>query len=97
MVGADSILYLGGGFTQVGGVSRPYVAAVDRPSGSVLAWNPASNGEVRALARADSVIYIGGLFTVLGATPRQDLGAVDRASGAATSWNPRPDGPLSTT
>jgi hypothetical protein len=62
--------YVGGAFTQVGGLARNHVAQLDG-AGNVGAWNPNVNGTVSALAaRAVNllgyVIYMGGDVTQVG-------------------------------
>lgn len=40
----DGVTYVGGDFTQIGGVSRNDIAAIDNTTGAVTSWDPdASN------------------------------------------------------
>jgi hypothetical protein len=89
------LLYAGGGFTTVGGQSRPHAAQLDA-SGNLGAWNPAPDGDVRAIAGrsgvSSSTIYLGGTFANVMNTPRNRLAAVsDAVSPALSSWNPNAD------
>jgi len=99
---SGSTIYVGGTFTQIGGLSTPAardnLGAVDGTNGNVLAWDPVvSNGGgqsiVQAIVATPSVIYVGGQFSALNgiATPlrqRVGIGALDPTTGVATAWNP---------
>jgi trimeric autotransporter adhesin len=65
----SAALYMGGGFTQLGGVDRNFLAAVDK-FGNLTGWSPVANGEVRALLFHNNgtlgpVIYAGGAFSTI--------------------------------
>lgn len=83
-------LYIGGDFTQVGGVARNRLASLNAATGAVLPWNPNANGPVRALAlSADgATLFAGGDFSIIGGQPRQGLAALQAVNGKATTWNP---------
>ncbi len=91
---ADSIVYAGGSFDQVGLVGQDTIrlnlAAFDAGSGVSTPWNPSVrgiNGDiVQALLVADNLIYIGGRFTEVGGQARDNLAAVDRVAGLATGF-----------
>ena len=91
---ADSIVYAGGSFDQVGLVGQDTIrlnlAAFDAGSGLATPWNPSVrgiNGDiVQALLVADNLIYIGGRFTEVGGQARDNLAAVDRVAGLATGF-----------
>ncbi len=90
------LLYAGGAFTTVGGQSRPHAAQLD-VSGNLGSWNPAPDGDVRAIASRSgiggSAIFLGGTFANVMGTPRNRLAAVsDAASSDLSSWNPNADG-----
>jgi len=92
-------IYLAGSFTSLrpygdpagtGEVARKYLAAVDRVTGALLAWNPSANKEAYALAVSPdgSTIYAGGLFTQVGGLSRQKVAALSATTGVPTSWAP---------
>lgn len=83
---ASQLIYLGGTFTSVNGVSRNRLACVNF-SGTLQAWNPDANGTVSKLLLDSGTIYIGGSFTTIGANTRNRAAAVSSA-GALLSWNP---------
>ncbi len=83
---SGNMLYLGGPFTNINGLVRNRLGAVDRFSGAATAWDPSANGIVHALAIGGSAIYAGGTFTSVGGLPRTNLAALNPLSGAATSW-----------
>jgi len=64
-VSADNILYLGGGFTTIDGVSAAYIAQYNGTAFSSLGTglNAACNSVVVAL---DGMLYVGGNFTSAG-------------------------------
>jgi len=83
-------LYLGGGFTMIGGQSRGRGAAFDA-TGALLPWNPNASEVVTSLDAIDSTVFLGGAFAQVGGQPRSFLAAVDPVSGAVTGWNPGAD------
>jgi hypothetical protein len=99
-------LFLGGGFTAVGGKARLGLAAVSTNRGHLLAWRlrgapqtivkgkPAGRGSITtlALARDGRTLYAGGSFDLIGGRRRANLASIDVATGRATAWNPAPDG-----
>ena len=92
-------VYVGGDFTQIGGVSRTRLAAFDSTTGVVdAAWDPDVNGQVNAIYVSGSMVYVGGAFTdVNSGTTRNRLAAFNLADGVDTgaadaTWNPNADG-----
>jgi hypothetical protein len=83
-------LYIGGDFTQIGGVARNHLASVSASTGTVLPWDPDADGSVRALAlSADgATLYAGGEFSTIGGQARTGLAALEAVNGKATAWNP---------
>lgn len=94
-----NIIYVGGGFTTVGGVARNYLAAIygDPFGGLNFDWIPSADNVVSRLAvvvDASNVlqtIYIGGFFTSINGTPRNRVAATD-AFGVVAAWNPNSNG-----
>jgi hypothetical protein len=93
---AGDTIYLGGSFTKATGafggvadaVTRNRAAAIDGPSGDLLAWSPDLNGRVRTIAVDGSSVYLGGNFTSAKAADRNRVAAVEATSGALLPWNP---------
>jgi len=79
---SGNTLYIGGNFTMVRGLPRNHLAAIDIPTGSVLAWDPNANGAVHALAATGLTVFAGGAFTTVGGQPRNLLAA----SSSRCSW-----------
>ncbi|MEO5619205.1 MAG: hypothetical protein ABIS67_15655, partial [Candidatus Eisenbacteria bacterium] len=86
-VRADTV-YVGGNFTQIGGQSRSYLAAVDGHSGEALDWRADANYIIRAVTLSGSTAYVGGDFSLIGGQPRRRVAAVNLADGAVTDWDP---------
>ena len=84
--GPDGTLYIGGGFTSIGGVSRNHLAAI-KPDLTLSDWNPGANDHINALAVSGDTVYIGGNFTQVSGTGRDYLAAVG-TDGNLKSWNP---------
>ncbi len=95
MVEVGDALYLGGEFTGMvppktpegtedGLVPRNYLAAISASTGEPLAFNPAPDGPVRALALSGDGrrLFVGGTFETMAGAPRKNLAAIDLASGA---------------
>jgi hypothetical protein len=70
--------YIGGEFTQVGGVTRNRLAHINPDKTLDLAWNPnVTNGSgfvtVKALALSGSDLYVGGAFNQIGGEARRSI------------------------
>jgi trimeric autotransporter adhesin len=76
--------YIGGTFTNVGGVSRPGLAHLSRGGTLDTVFSPPALGQVRALALDAGRLYVGGVEP-LGADPwfRPVLSAIDPVTGAS--------------
>jgi len=89
---ADTIVYAGGSFTNVGGPAQPQhnnIAALSAATGRALGWNTTSTGRVRALAVRAPLLYAGGEFTSMGGRTRNFLAALDAKTGVvSTTWDP---------
>ncbi len=82
-------IYVGGDFTNVSGLNRQRVVALDATTGAVRpAFAPVANTRVQALAVADGNLYIGGYFTTMSGQSRSRLAAVDATTGALLPWAP---------
>lgn len=71
MTQRGGVLYIGGRFTSIDGVSRDYLAALDAATSKVLSFNPGSAGVVSALAiqGAGGAVYVGSGSGVRAYTP----------------------------
>jgi hypothetical protein len=86
-----STLYVGGDFSEAGGLGRANLAAFDLETGAPVPWSPAPSGAVWCLAPSDSVLYVGGLFGAIGGQERHRIAAVRLTDGTATDWDPNAD------
>ncbi len=59
-------VYVGGGFTTMGGQPRRYLAALDASTAAPTAWNPAPDQPVLALLSDEAALYVGGNFHAIG-------------------------------
>ena len=85
----DTTLYVGGAFTEIGGVQRNYIAAIDKATGKVTDWNPQLNNEVRSISIVDNKIVVNGPFTRVNDSDAVNYTAViDPATGAVASIQP---------
>lgn len=90
-----SRIYVGGEFSEIGGLRRNRLAAVDATSGAVLtAFEGQTSGTVEAIAASADAVYVGGAlnnavlpsgFTVA----RKNLAAFSAADGTLLSWAPQ--------
>ncbi|MBI5473539.1 MAG: choice-of-anchor D domain-containing protein [Ignavibacteriae bacterium] len=87
--------YIGGDFTNVGGVARNRLARI-LSNKTLSPWNPNANGSVTALAVHGAHVYVGGDFTIIGGQPRSRIAAIRVADGIANSWNPGSNGTVLT-
>jgi hypothetical protein len=100
LVASDRTVYLAGDFSQVGGMPRRNVAAVQHlpgDQGTVLPFDGDVDGPVRALALAGDKVYIGGQFTAVNGSiaslrrERRNLAALDATTGLDRGWDPDAD------
>ncbi|HXJ73101.1 MAG TPA: hypothetical protein VNM37_09610, partial [Candidatus Dormibacteraeota bacterium] len=97
-------VYVGGYFTNIAGLPRSRVAAIDADSGQATSWNPdvgllyspSLSSYVVALQISGETVYLGGQFITAGGEQRVDLAAVNATTGQALAWAPNPDGGVST-
>lgn len=83
-------VFVGGDFTNVSGVNRYRLAAVDADNGTVLnIFTAALDAGVRALEVQGDTLYVGGIFNSVGGQARQRLAAFNVATGAALPWAPK--------
>lgn len=87
---ANSILYTGGDFTVVNGITtRNHVAAFNTGTSVETAFDPNVNGRVFGLALKSNTLYVGGEYTTVnGVTPRNNLAAFDTTTSTATAFDP---------
>lgn len=85
--------FLGGQFTQVGGVTITNLVHL-RPDLSVDArWDAKIVGTaVNALAKSAGLLYVAGQYQMIGGVRRGFLAAVNQASGGLANWNPEMGG-----
>ena len=97
---SGSDVVAGGTFTNVGGVERRNLAAIDLTTGqAATAFNPPMNGQFSALASVSSValtddglVWAGGEFVTEAPNERIGLAAFDAVSGAIASFDRDPNG-----
>jgi outer membrane protein assembly factor BamB len=83
LASASGTIYAGGGFSTVDGSARANLAAVKGTDGTVLPWNPGTDGQVRALRFTSATrLNVGGSFTHIAGAAATNLGAVDPTTGA---------------
>jgi beta-propeller uncharacterized protein DUF5122 len=82
-------VYVGGRFTRVGTMDRPYLAHITANGTVDPSWNPIPDGPVTALLLQGPTLYIGGNFLNMNGEERWRLAAVDGVTGKLTAWNPR--------
>jgi len=91
--GAGS-LFIGGGFSSVGGQTRDNIAKVSATGAGAVdgAWIPGASGPVDALAATSGgKLYAGGRFGTIGGQTRRAIARLPTTgNGAAESWNPNP-------
>jgi hypothetical protein len=85
---AGNVVFAGGFFHSVGGVSRTHVAALDLTTGRPTAWSPTLDDDVRDMTTDGTWLYLGGNFTNVNGTHRPRVARVSVASGALDAWAP---------
>jgi predicted small secreted protein len=99
----ETTVYVGGGFRTVNGERRNGLAAIDRRTGTLQAWNPAPVSPtvdwhvslpalVAAMEIRGNVLFVAGSFVKIGGEVREGLAAIDTKSGGVLPWSPAPAG-----
>ena len=98
---ANSVIYVGGNFTTIGGQSRNRIAKLST-TGTGLAdatWNPNANSEINYLELdiVNSVIYVGGSFATIGGQSRNNIAKLSTTGTglADATWNPNANSAVS--
>jgi uncharacterized repeat protein (TIGR01451 family) len=76
VVTADAA-YIGGNFTNMGGVGRTRFAALSPTTGALLPWAPTADNLVRDMALAGGRMYAGGNFGVVNGAANNRLVSLD--------------------
>ncbi|MFI7589617.1 PKD domain-containing protein [Spongisporangium articulatum] len=85
-------IYVGGEFTDVSGVAKNRIVALDAATGAVVtAFKGSLNSTVKALAVSGNTVYAGGGFTTAAGQTRTRLAAFDATTGDLLSWAPTAD------
>lgn len=86
--------FLGGRFSEVGGVVRSNLAHVLSDHSVDPAFQPNPNDAVHALALTEGTLLVGGEFSMIGGEWRQRLAAVELTNNQVTAWAPAADGSI---
>jgi len=85
------VLYVGGSFTKVNGVTRMNIAAFLTSTGRLTSFAPKVAGTVVAIAATAYRVYLGGTISQVNGRRRTDVAKVTTA-GRLTAWAPVLDG-----
>ncbi len=88
-------IYVCGGFSQIGGAIRNYLAALDNTNGNVTPWTPVTHDTVMSMAIMDNLLFAGGKFVWVNTSGanagRTGLCSFDlNNTGQVTAWVPNP-------
>ncbi len=87
-----SVIYVGGEFTSVSGLTRNRIVALNPTTGAVsTTFTSGVGARVRALAVTSDTLYAGGDFTSTGGLARNRLAAWATSNGALRTWAPSAD------
>jgi PKD repeat protein len=87
-----SRIYVGGMFTQVNGVAKSRIAALNPTTGALITtFNAAADYTVKALVATSTTVYAGGAFVGAKGSARSRLAAFTASTGALTAWAPSVD------
>jgi hypothetical protein len=84
-----AFVFVGGGFSSIGGEWCQNIAGIDRDTGAAIAnAMMRADDDVRTIALAGEILYVGGEFSSAGGVARNGMAAFDLQSGFLTGWNP---------
>ncbi|MBW9111645.1 DNRLRE domain-containing protein [Microbacterium ureisolvens] len=85
-------IYIGGNFSNVGGVSTGRIAQIDVRTCTVSSLRlPTISSIVQTIAVKGTTMYFGGMFLTVGGESRQRFAAVDVTTGALLPWTANVD------
>ncbi|MCA8917522.1 MAG: putative Ig domain-containing protein [Planctomycetes bacterium] len=89
---SGTLLYVGGSFSNAGGVAHSHLARIDLAAGTVdTAFSPSVNGTIHALAVNTDLIMAGGSFSIADTQSRTNLAAWGTSTLTLSAWNPSAD------
>ena len=88
IAGPGNSVYVGGAFTQVGGVNTSHVALLSTTNGAPVAGfkAAATNGVVNSMVQRGSHLYLGGNFTTIGGVAHAGIGSLNPTTGASDGY-----------
>jgi hypothetical protein len=94
---AGPLLYIGGGFASVDGLSRHNAAALSLADGTPNGFDPQTadgdnDGAVSSIAVDGGTVYLGGDFQTVGGQPRALIAATNAIDGTVLAFNPNASG-----
>ena len=82
-----SVVYIGGNFSNIGGVNVARIAALNVANCTVLPFRaPLPGSTVTALDVHQNILYAGGLFNTVGSAERRAFAAFNATTGALLNW-----------
>jgi hypothetical protein len=100
LAASGDLIFVGGTFTNVGGVLRNRAGAVDAATGAGAGWNPnASTGtspKINVMTLGNGALYVGGQFQAIGGSFRTNIAALNLGNGQVLEWNPNCNGQVRT-
>ena len=85
----DTMMFIGGAFSSLGGQSRVNVGAVNLTDGAALPFQADTDDQVYSLEIFnDTMMLMGGNFDQIGGVDRRYGGAVNIETGVVNAWNP---------
>lgn len=89
----NNLIIIGGGFSEVNSQPRTALAAFDKTTGALHAWDPAFSGAVRDMLIVNNTLYVCGTFSTVDGQSRGqlasfNLGSMGASNHGLTSWDP---------
>ena len=88
--------YVGGEFTEVGGLPRNNLCHIVSGGSVDAAWAPGADGVVHVICVVESNLYVGGAFTLIGGQSRNYLAVLNASTGSVEAWDANADGAIYT-
>jgi hypothetical protein len=86
---AGGKVFFGGTFDRVDGQVRSNIAAVAESDGTLDAFAPVADGNVRAMTTNGTTVYAGGYFKSINGVTRKHLAAFNSSGALSTTWKPK--------
>ncbi len=84
----SGLLHVGGRFTQIAGIDRPFAAQFNPATQTLTSWDIQPDWALRCFSEYEEKMIAGGEFSTLRSKERDNACAINLVNGELNDWNP---------